>query len=208
MLLFALFRFRNKSGDAKPSRVQVRSNKAYIAIWITISFVINLFLFVHPTASAEQAYFNEAAQTNNDSNALVVVVTARQWEWTYSYPQYGLSMTVDQNGNDDLVLPVNRPVKFILRSYDFNHWYDEQADVIHSFWIPAFGIKTDVVPGETRYEYVTPTQITSTDKNPMVRVQCAEVCGPGHPYMETQMAVVSSADFSKWVQDEKKMQSS
>lgn len=205
MLLFGLFQFRQRRGEDARSPFQYKGSKAFVGIWLGVSLVVNLFLFIHPTASAMQDYFNQAASYNNSSNELVVDVTGRQWEWKFSYPQYGITQSVDANGNDQLVLPVNRPVKFVLRSYDFNHLYDTQVDVVHSFWIPAFGMKTDVVPGETRYEYVLPTQISSTAVNQMYRVQCAEVCGPGHPYMEADMAVVSADDFASWIKNEKKM---
>lgn len=204
MLFFGIFQFRRrKSEDGSRSPFQFRTNKVFVTVWITVSLVVNLILFLHPTASAEQAYFNQAAATNQaSSNALIVDVDARQWEWRFDYPQYGLTQTVDKSGNDQLVLPVNRPVKFVIRSFSFNHNYDSPVDVIHSFWIPAFGIKMDAVPGETRYEYVTPTQISSTAKNAMYRVQCAEVCGPGHPYMFADMKVVSKSDFQKWVKSQ------
>lgn len=206
MLLFGMSQFRRKRNDDGAAPSQFRTNKAFIGIWVGISIVVNLFLFVHPTASAMEDYFKQAASYNADKNELIVEVTGRQWEWQFSYPQYGITQSVDSNGSDLLVLPVNRPVKFVIRSYEFFHPYDSQVAVIHSFWIPAFGMKTDAVPGETRYEYVLPTQISSTEQNPMFRVQCAEVCGPGHPFMYANMKVVSASDFTKWVTDEKKLQ--
>ncbi|MCF8565337.1 cytochrome c oxidase subunit II [Alicyclobacillus tolerans] len=209
MLIYGAARFRRKPGETGNSKHQFKTNKVFILFWFGLSLVANLFLFVHPTASAEQYYFSTINQPGpNGQQPLIVDVTARQWEWFFSYPQYGITQAVDSNGNDFLELPVNRPVKFVLRSYEPNHTYDPQADVIHSFWIPAFGMKTDVIPGLTRYEYVTPTKITSTQANQMARVQCAEVCGPGHPWMEADMAVVSSANFAKWIQQEKKLQGS
>jgi len=208
MLVYTMLRFRRRGDDMTKSTSQVKHNRLYIGLWLAVSLVVNLFLFVHPTASAQQAYFNQGVAYNNDPNTLEVDVTARQWEWFFSYPQYGITESVDANGNDVLVLPVNRPVKFVLRSYDPNHSYNSQVDVIHSFWIPSFGIKTDVIPGETRYEYIQPTKITSTATNQMTRVQCAEVCGPGHPFMEADVSVVSSTDFSQWVKDQLKQQGS
>lgn len=208
MLIFSWLRFRNWRQEPGNSKIQTKFNKIYVSVWIAVSLFVNLFLFIHPTASAQQEYFNDGIEANKSSDTLEVDIVARQWEWFYSYPQYGISQAVDDNGNDILVLPKGRAVKFVLRSYDPRHTYNNQVDVIHSFWIPAFGIKTDVIPGETRYEYITPTEITSTDANPMARVQCAEVCGPGHPFMETPMKVVSADDFAKWIQKEKKLQGS
>lgn len=206
MLLFGIFQFKRKTNeDASPH--QFRTNKAFIGIWVGLSLIINLFLFVHPTASAMEDYFNQAAAYNRSSNELIVDVTGRQWEWQFSYPQYGITQSVDPTtGNDLLVLPVDRPVKFVIRSYDFFHPYDSQVDVIHSFWIPAFGMKVDAVPGETRYMYIQPTKTATTAQNAMYRVQCAEVCGPGHPLMYADMAVVSASGFQSFIAQQKKLQ--
>ncbi|UOF89832.1 cytochrome c oxidase subunit II [Fodinisporobacter ferrooxydans] len=207
MLLFILFRYRNKSSDSSHAKLQVKNNKPYIAIWVAVSILINVLLFIHPTDSAIQTMFmDEESQAKSAPNVLVVDVVARQWEWQYSYPQYGLTQTVDKDGNDQIVLPVNTKIEFVLRSYDPAHTYDPAIGVIHSFWVPAFGIKEDVIPGETRTEYITTTKITNTKIDPMVRVQCAEVCGAGHPYMETPLSIVSGSDFQKWIAKEKKMQ--
>lgn len=206
MLLYSFIRFRHKTGDPnRKSRHQFRSNKWFIGTWVLVSIALNLLFFVHPSASAlEQMFNSEQARLNRQD--LEVDVIARQWEWIFSYPQYGLTNTEDANGNSTLYLPVNRNIKFVLRSYDPYHTYDPYIGVIHDFWIPAFGLKQDVIPGETRYMYVHTSKITSYDVNPMVRVQCAEVCGPGHPYMEAPVHVVSSKDFLSWVKQQQKEQ--
>lgn len=202
MLFFVPTRFKAKSDGISQGK-RARTNRLFVGAWLTVSIVINLLFFVHPTTSAAEQQFNEMATANNPGN-LVVYVTARQWEWHFGYPQYGVTAAKDAQGNDVLYLPVGKTVKFVLQSYDFNHPYAMGLDVIHSFWIPAFGQKEDVIPGETRTEVITPTIITSTAVNPMVRVQCAEVCGPGHPLMYAAVHVVSDADFLKWVAAEHK----
>jgi len=213
MLIYAPIRFRAKKGETGDSKVQRKHSKAFVLVWFSVSLVVNVFMFVHPTASAMEGYFNSIplgskSTAPDGQQPLEVDVVARQWEWVYSIPEYGLTQTVNADGNDTLYLPVGREIKFVLRSYDQNHYYDPQAYVIHSFWIPAFGIKTDVIPGLTRYEYVTPTVISSTQQNQMVRVQCAEVCGPGHPWMETNLHLVSPADFATWVKAQQKLEAS
>ncbi len=207
MLIFAMTKFRRKEGDTSSSAHQFKTNKVYITTWITITVIVNFMFLLHPTASATEAMFNQYLPQNN-KNVLIVDVVARQWQWYFNYPQYGVQNTVDTNGNAFLELPVNRKVEFVLRSYDPNHTYDTQVDVIHSFWIPAFGMKEDIIPGETRTMYITPTVMTNTTSNPMLRVQCAEVCGPGHPYMEANASVVSSNSFNQWIAQQKKNQNS
>lgn len=199
MVIFSMIRFHVPKTETNPgdAKDQKRSNKAFIGIWIVASILINLLVWVHPNASGLEQVFAAQRITKNE-HPLIVDVAARQWEWIFSYPQYGITQSVNSQGQDVLYLPVNRPVKFVLQSYDPFHTYDATVDVMHSFWIPGFGVKQDVVPGETRTLVLTPTQITSTLKNPAVRVQCAEVCGPGHPYMEANVHVVSSSTFASW----------
>ncbi|MDA8192922.1 MAG: cytochrome c oxidase subunit II [Thermaerobacter sp.] len=200
MIVFSMVRFhvRKDSPATGDAPAQFRNNKAFVGIWVVASILINVLIWLHPNASGLETVFAAQAPQNNP-NALVVDVTARQWEWIFSYPQYHITQSLNAAGQDVLYLPVNRPVKFVLRSYDPFHAYDYQIAVIHGFWIPAFGIKLDVVPGETRQLYLTPTKLTSTEQNPMTRVQCSEVCGPGHPYMEANVHVVTAAQFAAWV---------
>ncbi|WP_242968334.1 cytochrome c oxidase subunit II [Sulfobacillus sp. hq2] len=208
-LVWSMIRFTVKRGETPtlPEKF-ARSNKWFVGSWVIGSIGINLLFFLHPTASATEQFFAmENPQAAANKQAIIVDVTARQWEWIFSYPQYGLTQTLDANGQDQLELPVGRSVKFVLRSYDPYHTYDQYVDVIHSFWVPSWGIKEDVIPGEARSIYITPTKITSFAQNPMSRVQCAEVCGPGHPWMEAPLNVVSSSQFAKWIQYEKKLQS-
>lgn len=204
-LVFTMIRFHAKSSEAKPSPVQKTKNTGFTAIWITGSLVINLLFWLHPTsADLEQMFAAQLPSANRHD--LVVDVTARQWEWIFSYPQYHLTQTVNKLGQDELVLPVHKKVEFVLRSYDPFHTYDIEAGVIHSFWVPAFGFKEDVIPGETRYEYMVVNRTASYQTNPEVRVQCAEVCGPGHPWMEAPIKIVTAGQFQAWVARQKTME--
>ena len=208
--IWTMVRFRVKKGE-KPDLPKhwVRSNRWFVGIWIIGSILVNFMFVLHPTTSATEHFFAlEQPSAPQNRHAIVVDVTARQWEWIFSYPQYGLTQTLNANGQDVLELPVNRAVKLVLRSYDPFHTYDQYADVIHSFWVPSWGIKEDVIPGESRILYITPTKITSFSQNPMSRVQCAEVCGPGHPWMEAPLNVVSSSSFNRWISQQKAMQAS
>lgn len=201
MLFFNLIHFRSRASR------QFRDNKFFVGSWVLISIALNILFFVHPSASALEQMFNSEENQLNRRD-LIVNVTARQWEWIFSYPQYGIQYAQDKNGNSTLYLPVNQNIRFVLRSYDPYHTYAPYAAVIHDFWIPAFGVKQDIIPGETRLEYVHTNKITSYDADPMVRVQCAEVCGPGHPFMEAPVHVVSHSDFLQWVKAQQKLQQS
>jgi len=138
---------------------------------VVISVLLVIFLYVYGLS------FLSKVDAQPASNALIVNVTGEQWLWNYSYPQYGNAQSTV------LELPVNRPVIFQIHS----------VDVQHSFWIPAFGIKQDAVPGEQTSTSTTPNKIGT------YVVRCAELCGLYHPYMETPVYVVSQFDFNTWV---------
>jgi cytochrome c oxidase subunit II len=140
-------------------------------IWVIISVILVTFLYVYGLS------FLNKVNAQAGSDALTVNVTGEQWLWNYSYPQYGLAES------SVLELPVDRPVIFNIQS----------IDVQHSFWVPAFGIKQDAVPGEMISVSATPNKIGT------YVVRCAELCGLYHAYMETPVYVVSASDFQTWV---------
>ncbi len=142
------------------------------AVWLIVSLILVGFLYFYGLS-----FLNEVSASPT-GNVLHVSVTGEQWLWDYTY-------TDSQYGNiqsTELYLPVNVPVVFTINS----------IDVQHSFWVPAFGIKQDAVPGETTSISATPKAIGN------YVVRCAELCGIYHAYMETPIHVVSMADFTAW----------
>lgn len=105
---------------------------------------------------------------------MTIKVTARQWSWLFSY----------ENGrqNDDLRVPVGKPVKMLITS----------ADVIHSFYVPAFRIKEDCVPKMETYLWFTATEVGTYD------VFCTEYCGLGHSGMVSRVIVMPEKEFDTW----------
>jgi cytochrome c oxidase subunit 2 len=97
------------------------------------------------------------------------------WMWKVQHPN-GLR---EQN---TLHVQVNRPVKLIMTS----------EDVIHSFYVPAFRIHTDVVPGRYTTQWFTPTQVGT------YRLLCSQYCGTGHAVMGGEIVVLSEADYQAW----------
>jgi cytochrome c oxidase subunit 2 len=110
-----------------------------------------------------------------------VNVTARQFAWTFSYPDEG-GLTSAQ-----LRLPLNRTVKLHLRA----------LDVIHSFWVPEFGQKQDAVPGQDTSLVITPTKLGTYP------VICTELCGLGHALMRSSAIVMKPAAFRAWLHEQK-----
>lgn len=168
---YAAFAFRSQG---RPDRdgPAVRGHMPLQVTWVIISVILVIFLFGYGLV-----FYNQI-QTASASDVLVVHVNGEQWLWNYSYPQYG-----DNAVSTTLVLPVNRPVRFDITS----------TDVQHSFWIPAFAVKQDAVPGQTTHISATPTQIGTYE------VRCAELCGVYHSYMETPVQVVTPDFFDSWI---------
>jgi cytochrome c oxidase subunit II len=110
------------------------------------------------------------------ANPLRVDVTAQQFFWSYSYPGYG------NKKSSILRLPVNRSV--LLRMH--------AKDVLHSFWVPEFRQKQDLVPGIHPTLHITPNKLGTYP------VICTELCGLGHGLMRSRVIVMKPADFEQW----------
>jgi cytochrome c oxidase subunit II len=168
---YAAFTFRSQG---RPNRdgPATRGHMPTQVVWVVISIVLVAFLFGYGLV-----FYNQI-QSASAADVLVVHVNGEQWLWNYSYPQYG-----EKAYSTTLVLPVNRPVRFDITS----------TDVQHSFWIPAFAVKQDAVPGQTTHISATPTQVGNYE------VRCAELCGVYHAYMETPVQVVTPDFFDSWI---------
>jgi cytochrome c oxidase subunit II len=116
------------------------------------------------------------------ANPLRVNVTAQQFLWSYSYPGY------KNKHSDVLRLPVNRSVILTMTS----------KDVIHSFWVPEFRQKQDVVPGIHPTLHITPNQVGTYP------VVCTELCGLGHALMRSRAIVMKQDAFDDWARKKAK----
>ena len=105
-------------------------------------------------------------------------MTAHQWDWSFDYPEGFTS--------NELHLPINQQVVLKMQS----------LDVIHSFWVPEFRLKQDVVPGRITDYRITPILLGN------YKVRCAELCGASHAYMERPVIVTSQADYDAWVKQQ------
>jgi cytochrome c oxidase subunit 2 len=171
--IYSVFRFRAKPGDMGDGP-PIHGNTRLEIIWVTVPFIMVTALAIYGWITLNDI---EAKQPNQ----MVVHVTGQQFTWTFQYPSEKLD-------SHELYLPVNRPVEFRINS----------KDVIHSFWVPQFRLKSDAVPGLTTKIRVTP------DRTGNYQVVCAELCGLGHSTMRQFVHVVSAAAFQSWVSDQKK----
>jgi cytochrome c oxidase subunit II len=129
---------------------------------------------------------------------LTIKATGKQWYWTYSYPDNGKFefdslLAQDKQPrllgvDNEMVVPVNKVIRVETTG----------ADVIHSFAVPAFGIKIDAIPGRLNETWFKAT------KTGMYYGQCSELCGKDHAFMPIAVRVVSDQEFAAWVEDAKK----
>ncbi len=110
---------------------------------------------------------------------MTVQVVGQQWSWRFTYPEHG------DISSDELVIPVNQKVRLEMTS----------LDVLHSFWVPEFRVKQDLVPGQVHELRMTPTEQGD------YKTRCAEICGTSHAYMISDVRVVSASEFDSWVQE-------
>ncbi len=129
---------------------------------------------------------------------LTIKATGKQWYWSYAYPDNGKfefdSLLVQDKKprllgvDNEMVVPVNKIVRIQTTG----------ADVIHSFAVPAFGIKIDAIPGRLNETWFTATKLG------MFYGQCSELCGKDHAFMPIAIRVVSDQEFATWVEGAKK----
>ena len=129
---------------------------------------------------------------------LTIKATGKQWYWSYAYPDNGKFefdslLAQDKKPrllgvDNEMVVPVNKVIRIQTTG----------ADVIHSFAVPAFGIKIDSVPGRLNETWFKAT------KEGMYYGQCSELCGKDHAFMPIAVRVVSDQEFASWVEEAKK----
>src|ERR1700761_7878824 len=129
---------------------------------------------------------------------ITIKATGKQWYWSYAYPDNGKFefdslLAQDKQPrllgvDNEMVVPVNKVIRVQTTG----------ADVIHSFAVPAFGIKIDAVPGRLNETWFKATKVG------MFYGQCSELCGKDHAYMPIAVRVVSDQEFTAWVEDAKK----
>jgi len=181
VLGYSLFRFRADGDGEGPA---LYGNRALSWSWLLISTALVIYVVFNPGLKG----LNELEAMEVDG-PLVIEVEGEQWHWNVTYPQHDLSYERALQ----IALPVEQTVRFEITS----------ADVIHSLWIPAFRMKMDALPGRVTTLTVTPDDLGRTAANPHLRVQCAELCGTGHPRMQMDVLILEAEAFSTWVEEAK-----
>jgi cytochrome c oxidase subunit 2 len=176
LIIWAVIAYRKRSNDPPP---QTRYNLPIEIMYTVIPFFILAVLFFY-TQRDESRLTAVQAHPQNTVN-----VVAFRWNWTFNYLDAGVYDVGTPAQLPTLYLPVDQTVKFVLTS----------PDVIHSFWVPAFLTKLDVIPGRTNQFEITPTKIGTYPG------RCAELCGVDHSRMLFVVKVVSLADYKQHIAD-------
>lgn len=166
--LLVYFSFKYKRITENDETPYITGNQTLEIIWTVIPSILLFVIFAYGLI-----VYKEMRTPPGD--AVEVNVTAKQWIWIFKY----------QNGKstiNELFVQHNRPVKMVMRA----------DDVLHSFFVPAFRVKQDLVPGMYTQLWFKPTKVGTYD------LFCAEYCGTGHSQMLAKVYVMSPEAFSRW----------
>jgi cytochrome c oxidase subunit 2 len=166
--LYSVYKFRARPGDMRDG-APIHGNTRLEIIWVTIPFIMVSALSIYGWIVLDDL---EAKQPDQ----LVVNVTGEQFTWSFGYPG-------ERVRANTLMLPKDRPVEFRVHT----------KDVIHSFWVPEFRLKSDAVPGLTTKVRLTPNRLGK------YQVVCTELCGLGHATMRQVVRVVEPPVFDEWL---------
>jgi len=200
VMIYSIVMFRRSTG-AVPDTTMVHNTRVEI-VWTVVPVAILIAMAV-PAAKT-------LVQTEDLRNTeLSIKVTGYQWGWNYDYLDRGvtffsrldrqsdaarqLASGIDPNTvphyllnvDNPLVVPVGTKVRLLITAHD----------VIHSWWVPAFGVKKDAIPGFVNEAWF----LIDADKPGLYRGQCAELCGRDHGFMPIVVDARSKADFDAWV---------
>jgi cytochrome c oxidase subunit 2 len=200
VMFYSIWKHR-KSKGAVPANWH--ENTMVEMVWTVIPFIIVIVMALPATRTV-------VAMKDTSNADLTVKVTGYQWQWGYDYlrgegegisflsklatPPAQIAGTEPRPATyllevtEPLVVPVNKKVRVITTA----------ADVIHAWWVPAFSVKQDAIPGFARDTWFKAEKIGT------YRGQCAELCGKDHAFMPIVVQVVSDDDYRKWVQGKKK----
>jgi cytochrome c oxidase subunit 2 len=196
-VVYVLIRYRHREG----SRAAYEPENKKLELWLTGGTTLGVAALLAP------GLFVYADFVNPPDNALVMEVVGQQWQWRYRFPGQGGKLGTtdarfitadnpfglnpqDPNGQHNVLidssevhLPLNKPVKVILRS----------KDVLHDFYVPPFRARMNMVPGMVTTFWFTPTQVGRFE------VLCAQLCGIGHANMRGYVVVEDEASFQAWM---------
>ncbi|MGE3320095.1 MAG: cytochrome c oxidase subunit II [Candidatus Berkiella sp.] len=198
LMIYAIIRHRKSKGQ-KPATFH--ESTTVEIIWTIIPFVILIVMAVPAT--------RVLIKMDDTSKAEVtILITGHRWYWQYDYIDEGINfLSMSSTPEDEinnlapknphyllevdkpLVLPVGKKIRFIVTA----------KDVIHSWWVPALGVKKDAIPGFTNEMWT----LIDADKPGTYRGQCAELCGVKHGFMPIVVEAKSPEEYQAWINEQK-----
>lgn len=168
VMIYFVIRYSRKRN---PVATNIEHNSKLEILWTVIPTILVVVMFYYGWAGF-------TPMRNIPKDAMVVKAHGQMWAWSFEY----------ENGSysENLIVPLNKPVKLELSS----------KDVLHSLYIPAYRIKEDVVPGKANYMWFIPQKEGSYD------ILCAEYCGERHSYMLSKLEVYSQDKYDNWYANE------
>jgi cytochrome c oxidase subunit 2 len=177
VVLFSVWRFRMRPGEELEDGPPIHGNTRLEVVWTAIPAVLLVSL-------CSYAYTVLHDIEKSKPNHMTVRVTGQQFAWTFEYPNGPGGKPVRST---TLYLPEHKQIQFDVHA----------PDVLHDFWVPAFRMKIDAVPGITTHVKMTPKKLGSFP------VVCAELCGLGHAVMRSTAVVVPQSKFDAWLAKQK-----
>lgn len=175
LLIAVITKFRTADNDDGSEPRQISGNVRLEIIWTAVPLLIVTVLGI--LTAVVMLVVNPPVGNKKPD----VIVVGHQWWWEYQYPKHGVTTA------NELYLPVGKNTLFEIRS----------ADVVHSFWVVAFGQKMDAIPGHPTNMWVHPV------KTGKFLGACSEYCGAQHSLMRIIANVVPQKDFDAWIEKQK-----
>lgn len=194
LLAFCIVRFNSR---VHPVPTRTSHNTLVEVIWTVVPVLILVMIAI---PSFRLLYKKQVIPPQID---MTLKATGKQWYWSYEYPDHG-NITFDSlmkqqaelkpgeprllAVDNEVVLPVNKNIRVIATA----------ADVIHSFSLPAMGVKIDAIPGRANEIWFRP------ETTGLFYGQCTELCGRDHAFMPIAVRVVPEEEFARWIEEAKK----
>ena len=163
-MIYFVIRYNKKRN---PKASNIKGNHMLEIIWTVIPTILVLVMFYYGWAGFKP-------MRKAPADAMVITAHGQMWSWSFEYD--------DGRRSENLVIPVNQPIKLEMISHD----------VIHSLYIPAYRIKEDVVPGQDSWMWFKGLETGTFD------IFCAEYCGQRHSYMLSKLEVLTREEYDKW----------
>ena len=176
MFGYSIYRWRARPGDESDGE-PIHGNTRLEIAWTVIPTVIVVALAAYSWIVLDDIEAKE-------SDSMPLEVTAQQFAWSFNYPEQGVT-------SDELHVPVDQQLDVKLRA----------LDVLHSFWVPEWRIKRDLVPGAPGAD-IDDDFVVTPDKEGEFSLICTELCGVGHSTMRVPVVVETEAEFQKWVSEQ------